>query len=64
VGRLARTAGYRPVMAPMADRPDRHGMPVADRPDLIEPVAHIRWRECGHAPEDPTCWVEMTRPAR
>jgi GNAT superfamily N-acetyltransferase len=36
---------------------------LADRPELIEPAARIRWREWGHAPEpeDPAFWVEVTR---
>jgi GNAT superfamily N-acetyltransferase len=36
---------------------------LADRPELIEPVGRIRWREWGHAPEpdDPAFWIEATR---
>jgi GNAT superfamily N-acetyltransferase len=36
---------------------------LADRPELIEPVGRIRWREWGHAPEpgDPAFWIEVTR---
>lgn len=36
---------------------------LADRPDLIEAVAMIRFREWGHPPEetDPQWWIEITR---
>ena len=36
---------------------------LADRPDLVEPVGRLRWREWGHAPEpeDPAFWVKATR---
>ena len=36
---------------------------LADRPELIEAVGRIRWREWGHPPEpeDPAFWVEVTR---
>jgi GNAT superfamily N-acetyltransferase len=36
---------------------------LADRPELIEPVAMMRWREWGHAPapEDPDFWRRTTR---
>jgi GNAT superfamily N-acetyltransferase len=36
---------------------------LADRPELIEPVGRIRWREWGHPPEpeDLAFWVEVTR---
>jgi GNAT superfamily N-acetyltransferase len=36
---------------------------LADRPELIEPVGLLRWREWGRAPEpaDPAFWVEATR---
>jgi GNAT superfamily N-acetyltransferase len=35
---------------------------LADRPELIEPVALMRWREWGHAPapEDPDFWRRTT----
>jgi GNAT superfamily N-acetyltransferase len=36
---------------------------LADRPELIDPVAMMRWREWGHppAPEDPDFWRRTTR---
>jgi GNAT superfamily N-acetyltransferase len=36
---------------------------LADRPELIEPVGRMRWREWGHAPEpeDPAFWVAAAR---
>ena len=35
---------------------------LADRPELMEPVAMMRWREWGHAPapEDPDFWRRTT----
>ena len=35
---------------------------LADRPDLVGAVGHIRWLEWGHAPEreDLTWWVDVT----
>ncbi len=36
---------------------------LADRPELVEPVGRMRWREWGRAPEpeDPEFWVDVTR---
>jgi len=36
---------------------------LADRPELIEPVGLLRWREWGRAPEpaDPAFWVDVAR---